>query len=234
MYILEYNKNFYISTLVSAIPKTIFLISFIIIWLLTNSINMPLFRLFVKFCKYFSKNPKVFRNYADIHYIYYKRCAMSNFTISSINGVCSYTSSNIYSYLGRLPANSRALKEAFAEFNVIPTGKNEDLKKLNNAMYAEYSNQVQEQIENQNSQNVIPWASLCAKIGIRATGDRKIDYENFNNAIQLLSQSAIDGPTMSYFASLRSEAQKVFGQENGTNEKEAVIPFDVYKAQFLS
>ena len=69
---------------------------------------------------------------------------MSNFTV---NGVYSYTSANIYSYLGRVPSSNRALEEAFDEFNITPTGKNDDLKKLNTAMYEEYSNQVQKQIE---------------------------------------------------------------------------------------
>ena len=44
---------------------------------------------------------------------------MSNFTV---NGVYSYTSANLYSYLGRVPSNERTLKEAFDEFaneNVI-------------------------------------------------------------------------------------------------------------------
>ena len=156
---------------------------------------------------------------------------MSNFTV---NGVYTYTSSNIYSYLGRVPTNERTLKEAFDKFNVTPTGSNEDLKKLNNAMYEEYSAQVQNQIENQNNQQVIPWAGLCAQIGIQATGDFEKDYAAFNNAIQLLSQSAIDGQAMAYFAGLRSEAQNVFGLSNKSAGKEAPIPFYVYQAQFLS
>ena len=156
---------------------------------------------------------------------------MSNFTV---NGVYSYTSANLYSYLGRVPANSRELKDAFTEFHVTPTGSTDDLKKLNSAMYREYSNQVQEQIENQNNQKVVPWANLCAKIGIQATGDYEKDYAAFNNAINLLSQSAIDGQAMTYFAGLRSEAQKVFGLSNKPQNSEAAIPFDVYKAQFLS
>ncbi|MBR6126697.1 hypothetical protein IKQ21_03340, partial [bacterium] len=93
---------------------------------------------------------------------------MSNFTV---NGVYSYTSANIYSYLGRVPTNSRTLQEALDEFNVTPTGSNSDLKKLNDAMYAEYSAQVQNQIANQNNTQVVPWAGLCAQIGVQATGD---------------------------------------------------------------
>ena len=117
---------------------------------------------------------------------------------------------------------------------MTPTGSSDDLKKLNSAMYREYSNQVQEQIENQNNQRVVPWASLCAPIGVQATGDYDKDYAAFNNAINLLSQSAIDGQAMTYFAGLRSEAQKVFGLSNKPQNSEAAIPFDVYKAQFLS
>ena len=154
---------------------------------------------------------------------------MSNFTV---NGVYSYTSSNIYSYLGRVPANSRKLEEAFDEFNITPTGKAEDLKKLDRAMYAEYSEQVQNQIENQKGEKVVPWASLCDQIGVQATGDHEKDYAAFNNAIKLLSQSAIDGQAMAYFAGLRSEANKVFG---GNQEKAAKpITFEVFQAQFLS
>lgn len=155
---------------------------------------------------------------------------MSNFTV---NGVYTYTSSNIYSYLGRVPTNERTLKEAFDEFNVTPTGSTDDLKKLKTAMYEEYSSQVQNQIKNQNNQQVIPWAGLCAQIGVQATGDREKDYAAFNNAIQLLSQSAIDGQAMAYFAGLRSEAQQVFGSINKP-EQQAPISFSVYQAQFLS
>lgn len=185
----------------------------------------------VKICKYLDKKAKVFRNYADIHYISYKRCVMSNFTV---NGVYSYTSANLYSYLGRVPSSSNALRDAFREFNITPTGSNDDLKKLKSAMYEEYSNQVQKQIENQNNQQVIPWASLCAQIGVQATGDYDKDYAAFNNAIKLLSQSAIDGQAMTYFAGLRSEAQRVFGLSNKPQEAEAAVPFYVYQTQFLS
>ena len=38
---------------------------------------------------------------------------MSNFTV---NGVYSYTSANIYSYLGRVPSSEAQLKRAFDEF----------------------------------------------------------------------------------------------------------------------
>ena len=44
---------------------------------------------------------------------------MSNFTV---NGVYSYTSANIYSYLGRTPVNSTSLERAFDDFNITPTG----------------------------------------------------------------------------------------------------------------
>ena len=108
---------------------------------------------------------------------------MSNFTV---NGVYSYTSANIYSYLGRIPSSSLKLERAFDEFNITPKGKVDDLKKLEKAMYAEYSEQVQEQIENQNNEKVIPWAGLMAQIGVRATGDYEKDYAAFNNAIDLL------------------------------------------------
>ena len=155
---------------------------------------------------------------------------MSNFTV---NGVYSYSSANIYSYLGRVPSSSAKLKEAFDEFNITPTGKTEDLKKLDKAMYAEYSEQVQNQIENQKGEKVIPWASLCAQIGVKATGDYEKDYAAFNNAIKLLSQSAIDGQAMTYFAGLRSEASKVFGNNSNDNSSKP-ITFEMYQAQFLN
>ena len=154
---------------------------------------------------------------------------MSNFTV---NGVYSYSSANIYSYLGRVPASSRKLQEAFDEFNITPTGKTDDLQRLDRAMYAEYSEQVQNQIANQNGEKVVPWASLCAQIGVQATGDYEKDYAAFNNAIQLLSQGAIDGQAMTYFAGLKTEAARVFGQvQPDVNQKP--ISFDVYQAQFL-
>ena len=155
---------------------------------------------------------------------------MSNFTV---NGVYSYTSSNIYSYLGRVPISSRKLEEAFDEFGITPTGSTDDLKKLNRAMFEDYSAQVQKQIDNQNKKDEVPWARLCAQIGIQATGDYEKDYAAFNNAIQLLSQSAIDGQAMAYFAGLRSEASTVFGLSNKPGAPEAIMPYYTYQAQFL-
>lgn len=155
---------------------------------------------------------------------------MSNFTV---NGVYSYTSANIYSYLGRVPSSSTKLEQAFDEFNITPTGKADDLKKLDKAMYAEYSEQVQNQIANQNGEKVVPWAGLCAQIGVQATGDYEKDYAAFNNAIKLLSQSALDGQAMTYFAGLRSEASRAFGLANKPGDAQAPISFEVYQAQFL-
>ena len=155
---------------------------------------------------------------------------MSNFTV---NGVYSYTSANIYSYLGRTPVNSTSLERAFDDFNITPTGTTDDLKKLDSAMYEAYSKQVQEQIENQNSQQNIPWASVCAQIGIQATGDYDKDYAAFNNAILLLSQSAIDGQAMTYFAGLKTEASQAFGLSNKPSTQDAPISYQAYQAQFL-
>ena len=156
---------------------------------------------------------------------------MSNFTV---NGVYTYTSKNIYSYLGRVPVNSAALERAFDDFGINPTGSTDDLKKLNKAMYEDYSRQVQDQIKNQqNDLQNVPWARLCAQIGIQATGDYDKDYAAFNNAIQLLSQSAIDGQAMTYFAGLKSEASQVFGLSNKPDGQEAAIPFYVYQSQFM-
>lgn len=155
---------------------------------------------------------------------------MSNFTV---NGVYSYTSANIYSYLGRVPSSSTKLEQAFDEFGITPTGSTDDLKKLDKAMYAEYSEQVQNQIENQKGEKVVPWASLCAQIGVQATGDYEKDYAAFNDAIKLLSQSAVDGQAMAYFAGLRSEAARVFGSGNPSGEEKPAISFEVYQSQFL-
>ena len=155
---------------------------------------------------------------------------MSNFTV---NGVYAYSRANIYSYLGRVPSNEAKLEEAFDEFNITPTGKKEDLEKLDKAMYAEYSEQVQNQIENQKGEKVVPWAGLCAQIGVRATGDYEKDYAAFNNAIKLLSQSVLDGQAMTYFAGLRSEAAKAFGISNKPGKEQAPITFEMFQAQFL-
>ena len=155
---------------------------------------------------------------------------MSNFTV---NGVYTYTGSSIYSYLGRMPRNNTMLKEAFREYGIIPTGKPSDLKRLENAMYREYTEQVKEQIDNQNAQKQdVPWAGILSQIGIQPTGDYDKDYQAFNNAIQLLSQSAIDGQAMAYFAGLRSEAQRVFGSYSPTDSQ--VQSFYQYKAEHLT
>ncbi len=160
----------------------------------------------------------------------YRGVFMSNF---SVNGVYTYTGANIYSYLGRLPRNDTVLKNAFREYGIIPKGKPSDLKRLENAMYREYTEQVKEQIDNQNAQkHDVPWAGLLAQIGIQATGDREKDFAAFNNAIQLLSQSAIDGQAMSYFAGLRSEAQRVFASYSPADTQ--VQSFYQYKADQLS
>ena len=158
---------------------------------------------------------------------------MSNFSVNAINGVFTYSSANIYSYLGRVPSNGRQLKEAFEEFHITPTGSNNDLKRLNTAMYKEYTEQVQQQMDNQNNKQVVPWAGLCAQIGIQATGDREKDYAAFNNAIQLLSQSAYDGQAMAYFAGLRNEASKVFGQVQDTTPDQQSLSYYNFQAKFL-
>ena len=95
------------------------------------------------------------------------------------------------------------------------------------------SKQVQEQIANQNNQQSVPWARLCAQIGIQATGDYDKDYAAFNNAIQLLSQSAIDGQAMTYFAGLKTEASQAFGLSNKPSTQDAPISYLAYQAQFL-
>ena len=67
----------------------------------------------------------------------------------------------------------------------------------------------------------------------QATGDYEKDYAAFNNAIKLLSQSALDGQAMTYFAGLRSEASRAFGLANKPGDAQAPISFEVYQAQFL-
>ena len=157
---------------------------------------------------------------------------MSNFTV---NGVYQYSSANLYSYLGRVPTNNAKLKDAFRDFGVRVTGSTEDLTKLKNAMYKEYSAQVKEQIDNQNAdKQVIPWAGLLAQIGIQATGNYEKDYAAFNDAIKLLSQSAIDGQAMAYFAGLRSEASKVFASANMPQNQQETLTFYAFQSQHLS
>ncbi len=156
---------------------------------------------------------------------------MSNFSVYGV----TYTSAMLNSYLGRVPTSSRALQEAFHDYNIKATGSSSDLKKLKDAMYEEYSTQVKEQIDNQNAEkNVVPWKGLLAQIGIQATGDYEKDYAAFNDAIKLLSQSAIDGQAMSYFASLRSEASKVFGLTNMPANQQENLSFYAYQYQHLS
>lgn len=152
----------------------------------------------------------------------------------SVNGVYEYSSANIYSYLGRIPTTRRGLQDAFREYGIRPTGNNYDLKHLKNAMYEEYSTQVKEQISNQQEKkNEVPWAGLLTQIGIQPTGDYDKDKAAFDNAINLLSQSAIDGQAMTYFAGIRSEAQKVFGSYNQPNQQ-GQISFYAYEGQHLS
>ena len=158
---------------------------------------------------------------------------MSNF---SVNGVYNYKSANIYSYLGILPQNSKRLQETFRHFDVRPTGNEKyDLERLNTAMYEQYSTQVQNQIANQNNEQVVPWAGLCAQIGVQATGNYEKDYAAFNNAIQLLSQSATDGQAMAYFAGLRNQAASVFGAntENKPVDALTTMSYQNFQAQFL-
>ena len=161
---------------------------------------------------------------------------MAGFSVNGVNGRFSYTSANIYSYLGRVPSNETTLERTFKKFDVNPTGNNKkDLTKLNTAMYEEYSAQVKEQIANQQQdKQIVPWAGLCAQIGVKATGNYEKDYAAFNEAIKLLSQSAYnDGQAATYFAGLKSEAAKVFGLSNIPSEGQAPITFEQFKVQFL-
>ena len=155
---------------------------------------------------------------------------MSNFSVYGV----TYTSAMLNSYLGRVPTSNRALQEALREYNIKPTGATSDLTRLKHAMYQDYSAQVKEQIDNQKEeQNNVPWKGLLAQIGLQATGDFDKDYAAFNDAIKLLSQSAIDGQAMTYFAGLRSEAQSIFGSYNKPAEQEQ-ITFYKFESQHLS
>ena len=157
---------------------------------------------------------------------------MSNFTV---NGVYQYTSANLYSYLGRVPSSDTTLKETFDEFGINATGSTGDLTKLKNAMFEEYSTQVQEQINNQNeTKKTVPWAGLLAQIGIQATGNYEKDYTAFNNAIQLLSQSAYDGQAMAYFAGLRNEASRVFSVGNNIQTNNPEMSFYDFQSIYLT
>ena len=157
---------------------------------------------------------------------------MSNFSVN-LNGVYFYDTHRVSSYLGLRPASDTKLKDAFETFNIDPTGKDTDLKDLNTAMYRQYTNQVQSQIENQNNQQAVPWASLCQKIGVQVTGNYNTDYAAFNNALQLLTQSAVDGQAMTYFASLKSEAANAFGLSNKPTDALQTMSYQNYQAQFL-
>lgn len=151
---------------------------------------------------------------------------MSNF---SANGVFNYSNYGIYSYLGRVPLEKN-VEKALNKYGIQSIGDNGELKQTE--MFEDYSNQVQSQIENQTCQVNIPWANLCAKIGIQATGNYEQDYAAFNNAIQLLSQSSYDGQAMAYFAGLKSEARAVFSKNN-IAKKATTIPSYVFRSQFV-
>jgi len=109
------------------------------------------------------------------------------------------------------------------------------LRNLNAAMYKQYSDQVQNQIANQNNETVIPWAGVCEQIGVPVTGDFDKDYAAFNNAIQLLSQSATDGQAMAYFAGLRNQAASIFGANSEGKPVDALetMSYQNYISQFL-
>lgn len=157
---------------------------------------------------------------------------MSNFSVGKLY---TYTSSNLYTYLGaNAPTSGKKLEEVFNDFHITPTGKVDDLKKLNNAMYQEYSKQVQNHIANQEQKEVIPWAGLCAQIGLQATGDKEKDAQAFNNAIAQLSQSSFgDGQAMAYFAGLKSEASKFFNSNSNQNIEDKMISYESYQAKFF-
>jgi len=139
---------------------------------------------------------------------------MSNLTVSGIYGTFTYTTTDVYRYLPNSQiTTNQDLKNAFVDFNITPTGDARyDLQKLNNAVYQEYSTQVKEQMKNQNNEQVVPWASVCEQIGVPVTGDKDKDRAAFQEAMNLLSQSVIDGQAQTYFAGLKTEAQSVFGQ----------------------
>ncbi|MCQ2754607.1 MAG: hypothetical protein MJ231_06130 [bacterium] len=153
---------------------------------------------------------------------------MSNFTV---NGIYSYTSSQVYSYLGNFNINNNKLKDAFREFGIAPTGKTSDLQRLNRAIETKYSH-VKEQVKNQtNNQQNIAWASVCGKIGVNVTGDYEKDRAEFFNAIQLLSQNAPNGEVQSYLAGIKTEAMSVFSK-NPTSQGPKQVSFNEFERQY--
>ena len=155
---------------------------------------------------------------------------MSSFNVLGV----TYTSAMLNSYLGRVPTSNRALQEAFREYGIKPTGSTSDLKRLKNAMYQDYSAQVKDQIKNQEEkQSVAPWEGIFAQIGLKATGDLEKDRLAFDNAINLLSQSAMDGPAMTYFAGLRSEARAIFSSYDAPDQQKP-ISFYTFESRQLS
>ena len=153
---------------------------------------------------------------------------MSNF---SVNKIFSYDSARIYSYLGHLPSNEKKLEYAFKKYSITPTGQQYDLKRLNEKMYSDYSNQVQKQIENQNNSGSVAWAKSCEKIGVKCTGNYENDLAAFNDAIKSLMQNAPNGEAMAYFAGVESEARAIF--RNNQPQPQKVETYLNFERQIL-
>ena len=89
------------------------------------------------------------------------------------------------------------------------------------------------ELENQKAEKTIPWAGLCAQIGVRATGNYEKDYIAFLEAVNLLSQSAIDGQAMTYFAGLKTEANRVFAENNPEKQQQNTQTFSDFQKKIL-
>ena len=135
---------------------------------------------------------------------------MTNFAVNGVN----YNSMNVYAYLGNITSGTR-LKEAFRHYNITPHGKVDDLQRLKNAMYTDYTHQVQSMAQNQQTQQTQePWVALCQKIGLSATGDYQTDKMKFDQELARMQNSYLTPEMMSFVAMLKSEAQVAFALSN--------------------
>ena len=161
---------------------------------------------------------------------------MTNF---SVNGV-QYDRMQVYMYLGNV-LNQDKLKRTFKDYHIVNTGSANDLKKLNDAMYQDYTKQVQNLAANQNNEEVTaPWVNLCKRIGVPTTGNYDTDLAAFRDGIEKMKQSHLTPELMSLLASVESEAQTVFSLSANDGYKASLqnnpannLTFENFRTQHL-
>ncbi len=133
-------------------------------------------------------------------------------TITAVNGIYDYGATYQRQFFGSTISDKK-LNDLMKEYHIRQTGDPyTDIKELYKAMYGDYSQQAQSEIDRKESgtaQPQYPWESVMAKIGLAATGNLDEDRASFDSALRQLTNIA-QGDQQAYLAQLKYEGQKAF------------------------